>query len=109
MTRQKNSRVSRWPRREVLRRSLLLGGAFGGGLLGGCKGHSETCPPAQLAPEDAKLRETFKYADRSLDATKQCQNCQQYLPRPNEDCGGCKLLKGPIHPAGSCVAFAAKT
>jgi hypothetical protein len=101
--------TSRWPRRRLLRGTLLLGGAFGGGVLGGCQHRGETCPPEQLAPEDAQQRETFKYTDRSLDATKQCQNCQQYLPRPGADCGGCKLLKGPIHPAGSCVAFAAKT
>jgi hypothetical protein len=89
-------------RRRLLLASTLLGAA----ATYGCK-RSETCPPAQLGPEDTKLRETLHYTDRSTDESKLCNGCQQYLPNTDADCGGCKLIKGPIHPAGYCAAFSA--
>ena len=91
-------------RRHLLGGSALLATAL---CTGACK-RSETCPPAKLSPEDAKLRETMHYTDHSLDAAKLCNGCQQYLPNTDADCGACKLLKGPIHPAGSCQLFSAK-
>jgi hypothetical protein len=93
----------------VERRRLLLGSALLGATLvtAACK-RSETCPPSQLSPEDSKLREKLKYTDRSPDPQKLCNGCQQYLPNPDADCGGCKLMKGPIHPAGYCTLFSAK-
>lgn len=95
----------------VERRRLLLSGAlFGAAIVGGgCKRRSETCPPTQLSPEDEKIRQALRYTDHSPDPEKLCNGCQQYLPNPDADCGGCKLMKGPIHPAGYCTAFAAKT
>jgi hypothetical protein len=90
------------------RRHLLLGTALlGASAVCACK-RSETCPPDVLAPEDVKLRQTLHYTDHSLNAEKLCNGCQQYLPNIDADCGACKLLKGPIHPAGYCVAFAVK-
>lgn len=93
----------------VARRRLLLGSALLGAtfVAAGCK-RSETCPPSQLSPEDAKLRETLHYTDHSPDPQKLCNGCQQYLPNTDADCGGCKLMKGLIHPAGSCAAFSAR-
>jgi hypothetical protein len=93
----------------VDRRRLLLSSACLGATLvtWGCK-RSETCPPSPLGPEDKKLRETLKYTDHSPDPQKLCNGCQQYLPNTDADCGGCKLMKGPIHPAGSCTLFSAK-
>jgi hypothetical protein len=88
--------------------ALLGVGALAG--LAGCK-RSEHCPPeelAKLSPEDKKLRETLQYTERSPDPQKLCNACQQYLPDTDRDCGGCKLLKGPIHPAGTCTAFMSK-
>ena len=93
----------------LLRRRYLIGGSalLAATALCACK-RSETCPPAKLSAEDAKLRETMHYTDHSLDAAKLCNACQQYLPNTDADCGACKLLKGPIHPAGSCLLFTAK-
>jgi hypothetical protein len=102
--------------KRIERRHLLLvssataASALGAALLAGCK-RSDTCPPEQVAKltaEDKKLRETLRYTDRSPDPQKLCNACQQYLPNTDADCGGCKLIKGPIHPAGSCTAFMAK-
>lgn len=93
------------------RRLLVSSGLLAAGALGvSCK-RSETCPPEQLAKlsaEDRKLRETLHYTERSADPQKLCNACQQYLANTDADCGGCKLIKGPIHPAGTCVAFSAK-
>jgi len=93
----------------VARRRLLLSSALlgAGALAAACK-RSETCPPQQLSPEDMKLRENLKYTDRSPDPQKLCNGCQQYLPNTDADCGGCKLMKGLVHPAGYCTVFSAK-
>ena len=92
----------------VDRRRLLLSSAWLGATLvsAGCK-RSETCPPSQLSPEDTNLRQTLKYTDRSPDPNKLCNGCQHYLPNTDADCGGCKLMKGAIHPAGYCTVFSA--
>jgi hypothetical protein len=95
---------------NVDRRRLLLGTALLGAssLAVACKRRSETCPPSQLSPEEAKVREALHYTDRSPDPQKLCNGCQQYEPNTEADCGGCKLMKGFIHPAGYCAAFSAK-
>jgi hypothetical protein len=95
---------------RVGRRSLLwCGAALGAGALSPACKRKETCAPSPLTAEDAKLRETLHYTDRSPDPDKLCNGCQQYLPNTDADCGGCKLLKGLIHPAGYCAAFSAKS
>ena len=91
------------------RRLLVASSAATLGALTGCK-RSDTCPAEQvnkLSAEDKKVRDTLQYTDRSPDPQKVCNRCQQYLPS-DADCGGCKLLKGPIHPDGYCTAFVAK-
>ena len=41
------------------------------------------------------------------DPNKACAQCKQWAPPKSEgSCGGCKLLGGPIHPQGTCKAFA---
>jgi hypothetical protein len=96
------------PARLDRRRWLLSGVVAGTAILtGACKKRSETCPPAELAPEDTKVREALHYTDHSPDPQKLCEGCQQYVPNTDADCGGCKLMKGPIHPAGYCNAFVA--
>jgi hypothetical protein len=89
------------------RRLLLSSAAFGAAVLASACKRSETCPPSALSPEDLKLRETLHYTDHSPDPQKLCNGCQQYLPNTSADCGGCKLMKGLIHPAGYCAAFSA--
>jgi hypothetical protein len=90
------------------RRLLLHTAALSVSTLMACK-NKDTCEPAQLSEDDQRLRETLKYSDRSPYPEKMCQGCQQFLP-PKEGsvCGGCKVVKGPIHPHGYCTAFLAK-
>jgi hypothetical protein len=53
------------------------------------------------------VRKTLAYVDRTPDPSKPCVKCLQYVPAAEADqCGGCKLMKGPIHPKGYCTAFA---
>lgn len=94
---------ARVERRRLLLSTAVLGATF---VASGCK-RSDTCPPSQLSPEDAKLRETLHYTDHGPDPHRLCNGCQQYLPNNDADCGGCKLMKGFVHPAGSCAAFTA--
>jgi hypothetical protein len=93
-------------RRRLLLSSAVLGA---GALSSGCRRRSETCPPSSLDPADAKLRETLHYTDHSPDPQKLCNGCTQYIQNTDADCGGCKIMKGLIHPAGYCAAFAAQT
>lgn len=59
-----------------------------------------------LKPEEIELRKSLKYTDTSPDPQKLCKNCALYVPpaKPNT-CGGCTLIKGPIHPDGWCSAW----
>lgn len=97
----------------LARRSfVLLGGCIAlSGL--GCK--RATASPSScedtssLTDEERAARTALAYADRVSAPEKSCNRCQHWVA-PTEDgaCGGCKLLKGPIHPTGSCKAFALK-
>lgn len=63
-----------------------------------------------LAPADAELRTNLKYVDRTADPSKVCSNCMQYVAAASPaQCGGCKLLKGTIHPNGYCLSWSART
>jgi len=62
-----------------------------------------------LTQDEIKTRNSLGYHDRSVDPKKHCIDCQQYVaPSSIDQCGGCKVLKGPVHPRGSCNVFAPK-
>jgi len=60
---------------------------------------------------DAELRtrnEVAKYVDQTLEAAKRCSSCVQFVaPAPNQ-CGGCKVVPGPINPDGNCTLYVLK-
>ncbi len=93
-------------RREAVWRlggaALALAGAAG------CrKAMAFTCTDTQgLTPEEAAARVAVEYVDRSPDTSKVCVSCQQWIPPTGDACGGCKVLKGPAHPAGWCKLYA---
>jgi len=60
-----------------------------------------------LGDADRAQRVKLAYVDNASDPDRRCDRCVQYLEAP-EGCGACKLLRGPIHPAGFCKSFAAK-
>jgi hypothetical protein len=96
----------------VSRRRLFLLGGSALTLLGaaGCNKEPSSCNDvAGLSAEDAKVRTTLEYVDRAPDPTKTCDKCQQWIaPADASACGGCKVVKGPIHPKGHCKVFVAK-
>jgi hypothetical protein len=96
----------------ISRRSLLVSA---GSLMfaAGCKKASaapDSCAEtSSLSTDERAVRVSLGYSDRAADASKACRSCQQWVePSTDGACGGCKLLKGPIHPAGTCKAFAPK-
>jgi hypothetical protein len=95
----------------VTRRSLLIASASALGLVGasGCKtaGPASCTDVSGLTPEERKVRTTLDYTDRTPVPGKPCIKCVQYVPPASSgQCGGCKVMKGPVHPAGYCRVFA---
>jgi hypothetical protein len=85
------------------RRGLLLLA-----LASACKKASFQCTDVTgLTPDEITARTTLQYGDAAPDPNRTCEKCQQFVP--SEGCGTCKLLKGPIHPRGTCKAFALRT
>lgn len=68
----------------------------------------ERCAAAKLSEDEERVRTSLKYVEQSPDKTKWCVDCTQYRPGPSGACGGCSLMAGPIHPRGTCAAFAPK-
>jgi len=93
---------------RVSRRKLLLAIPVAA-LAGACKkGAPSSCRDTSgLSPDDLNARTALGYAEVSMDPKQRCTACRQYVPAPSSDgCGTCKIMKGPIHPNGTCRAFA---
>ena len=95
------------------RRRLLLVGpaALAAVALTACaKKEPDSCASTLgLNQEEIKTRTSLAYKDRSADPNKHCSLCAQYVPPPEADeCGTCKVLKGPVHSKGSCNVFTPK-
>jgi hypothetical protein len=99
------------PRARLPRRALLLAlPTAAAAVANACKkGPPQSCSDLSgLTPDDVSARTALGYADTSMDPEQRCTKCRQYIPAPFADaCGGCKVMKGPIHPNGTCRAFAA--
>jgi hypothetical protein len=62
-----------------------------------------------LTQDEIKTRKSLGYVDRGTDPNRLCLGCEQYMPPPNADeCGTCKVLKGPVHTKGTCNLFTPK-
>lgn len=93
-------------RREALR--LLAGTLSAGALLPlaalGCKRSSLDCTSTVgLSTEDVSMRTTTAaYVDHGTEFLKKCSTCVQWIEAAPNQCGGCKVIKGPINADGSC-------
>ena len=80
-------------------------------LLAGCgkKTEPDSCQDVSaLGDAEKTARSALQYTDTGP-ADKQCNKCNFWqAPADPAQCGGCQLVKGPIHPKGSCTAFAVK-
>ena len=61
-----------------------------------------------LTAEEAAVRTTLAYVDKSPDPSKPCSGCALYKPAGEGQCGGCQVMKGPIHPEGTCKSWVKK-
>lgn len=62
-----------------------------------------------LTEQEIQMRENSEYVDDSPEEDKRCDNCQLYTePAAGEQCGGCQVIKGPIHPEGYCNLWVAQ-
>lgn len=97
-------------RREVLRRLALIVPAVGAGtLFVACSKKANCTDEAGLSPDEKRLRnETAKYVDQTMEANKRCSGCLQFIAAEPGQCGGCKVVKGPINPDGYCILYVAK-
>jgi hypothetical protein len=100
-------------RRDLFQQSAALGVLAVVGV-GACSKQAPAGPSCTdtsgLSAADVGVRTALAYADLSLEAGKECDRCQQFLPGAAENvCGTCKVVRGPINPKGSCKAFVAKT
>lgn len=83
-------------RRDALK--LGLGVAAGAMAVG-----NAFAQPARLS------KEAVKYTDSGNVEGKDCDDCSQFVPgRSAGDMGTCKIVDGPIHPHGHCIAFSPK-
>lgn len=98
-------------RRETIR-LLVVTPLMAAGLSAcGKKSEPDSCSDVSALSEGEKTgRTALQYTDKSPQADKRCDVCTYYQPSSDPAaCGGCQLVKGPIHPKGYCTAFAAKT
>lgn len=52
------------------------------------------------------LRKTLQYKAKADVPEKNCKSCAQFVAGQYGDCGGCKLMTGPVRPEGGCLSFA---
>lgn len=61
-----------------------------------------------LTEREISMRDQLNYIAQSEDPKQVCKNCRFWLPaQPGDNCGGCQLIKGPIHPNGWCKSWMA--
>lgn len=93
-------------RREALRGGISL---LTGAVLVACGKKELRCfDTAGLTAAEIQNRTNLKYVDATPDPAKPCEGCQFYTPAAPDQCGGCTVLKGPIHPRGYCTSWAPK-
>ena len=117
-------------RRNFLQRMSLLGAVSigAGSVLSACGGGSENADAGDtdggetdaasaefsctdtsgLTEQELATRQNLNYVDESPYPEKLCSNCQFFQPAGENECGGCTLIKGPIHPDGYCDSWVAK-
>jgi hypothetical protein len=62
-----------------------------------------------LTADEKNMRNTLKYTATATDPAKPCHTCNFWQPPKGDSiCGGCTLIKGPIHPDGGCISWAEK-
>ncbi len=103
-------------RRDFVRKLSVFGfvGLGAGSILKACGNgeEAETDPDdpcndlSDLTDDEIQTREAFEYVAETPNPDERCDNCQFWLPDEHgEECGGCDLFAGPVHPAGWCNSW----
>ncbi len=61
---------------------------------------------SKLTEAEKKTRTALKYVESTSDG-KTCESCTLYVDN-GSGCGGCKIMKGSVHPKGSCASYSKK-
>jgi hypothetical protein len=78
-------------------------------LLLACSKKPDCTNVSDLSADDLRIRnEVAKYVDQTTEAAKRCSSCAQFVAAAPQQCGGCKIVKGPINPDGNCTLFVLK-
>jgi hypothetical protein len=108
----RDDKLSRRYALKVLGGVPLLTAVASAGLSAcGKKTEPDSCNDVGALSEPEKMaRSALQYVDKSPHADKRCELCSLYQPAADvAQCGGCQIVKGPIHPKGYCTGFVAKT
>jgi hypothetical protein len=101
--------VFKLSRRDSLKALVVLPAAIGGACSSGPAMPERCDDVSQLSEPEKMARSALQYVDRTPYPEKKCRNCVQYVPPAMEtQCGGCKIVKGPIHPEGYCTSWVKK-
>ncbi len=94
------------------------GGDKEGGAATKAAANKPAPPPASTDPcgdltglttDEKNMRTTLQYVAKAADPAKPCHTCNFWQPpKDNSICGGCTLMKGPIHPDGGCISWVVK-
>jgi hypothetical protein len=98
-------------RRDLLRKTLAVGAAVAGSgaLLACSKDEGLSCQDVSgLSADEQQRRTALQYTDKTPKPEQTCDNCQFYQAKAADQCGGCTILPGPVHPKGWCASWAAK-
>jgi hypothetical protein len=99
-------------RRDLFQKSAALGVlvVVGGSACTRTESPGPSCTDtSKLSPSDVQVRTSLAYSDASVDPARTCAACQQFLAEDTAPCGGCKVLRGPISPMGTCRALVARS
>lgn len=98
------------PRRQALRQLAVLSlCALAPASVIACSKKTTCTDVTGLTTDEINNRDNIAaYVDQSADPARKCALCAQYVPGAPNACGSCKVVKGPIHPDGTCKLFVAK-
>lgn len=97
--------------REMLTRTMHLTvlASAAPALLAACGGGELTCTDASgLAEPDRQARLATQYVDRAPDLARSCGRCSFFQAGHASQCATCTIVRGPIHPEGTCQLWAAQ-
>ena len=90
-----------------MRRAFLTGSAAFALAAMACSKKALECAGDMDLPASARnARKSAEYLEHATDPKRACRRCRYWQDEGKDQCGGCTLLRGAIHPDGTCRLFA---